>query len=236
MNGPATAERSVERFLDEHPDGHLFVLVGYASIWGLSWLNRHTQGRRVTLVVGDTHTSRFQKGTDFDRRQALAFLDRGNVEVLNWYRTNRSKRGQAQLHIKAWFVADQNNRLVGALNGSANLTKQGMTKNVELMTSVPNADLPDTWRKVDSFVRGYGKERAPWTCEERLVKIITEGDHQAVSEKRYSPPTPRKTRPPRPPGGWNASREQRPARRSPGCLAWISAVAILVAALLFYLG
>ena len=236
MSGHATAERSVDRFLDEHPDRHLFVLVGYTSIWGLSWLHQHTRGRQVTLVVGDTRPSRFQKATDYDRRQALAFLHRSDVEVLNWYRTNRNNRGQAQLHIKGWFVADHGNRLVGALNGSANLTKQGMIKNVELMTSVPNADLPDLWRRVDSFVKGYGGERAPWSRKEQLVEIIAEGSHQAVSGRRYSPSARQGASPSRPPYGWNRHRGRRPARRSSGCLVWISAVVILVAAMMLYLG
>ena len=231
MKEHATAGQSVRRFIDHHPHGHLFVLVAYASVWGLSWLQQHTQGRKVTLLIGDTRRKAFQKATESDRGQALQFLRRSDVEVLNWYRTNRSKQGAAQLHAKAWFVTDQNNELVGALDGSADLTKQGMTKNVEIMTSVPRSDLPSLWLRVDAFLKGESGERAPWTRKEHLVEILGAGTP--------SPP-PQRVRPkPKTAGRSVLPPPQRaPPKLKPegvGCLTWIFGVATIVAVLLYYL-
>ena len=39
MQGDNT-QRHITRFLRDYPDGHLYVAVGYASVWGLAWLQK----------------------------------------------------------------------------------------------------------------------------------------------------------------------------------------------------
>ena len=130
----SNSEGHIKRFLKDHPDGHLFVVAGYASVWGLAWLQENTRMRRVTLIVGNTQDSRFQNATDSDRRQALAFLRRRDVRVLNWYRTARSSLGASMVHAKSWIVADpKKTSASAALIGSANLTKEGLQNNWEMM-------------------------------------------------------------------------------------------------------
>ena len=136
-------------------------VVGYASVWGLAWLQEHTLGRPVTLIIGDTKEHRFEKGTVSDREEALELIDRCDVEVLGWYRSPRSTCGESMLHAKAWVVVNRSRTRAGAaLVGSANLTKMGIQGNWGMMTVVVETDLPRIWAQLDGFVQGK-TERSP---------------------------------------------------------------------------
>ena len=63
---PRFAESHISEFLDAHPNQPLRVAVDYASVWGLAWLGRHTQGRSVELLIGDCRKHRFEIGTEID--------------------------------------------------------------------------------------------------------------------------------------------------------------------------
>lgn len=58
-----SASAQIERFLRANPYGHLYVTVGYASTAGLAWLNTRTQGRPVTLVIGNAKNTYFAEAT-----------------------------------------------------------------------------------------------------------------------------------------------------------------------------
>ena len=103
--GGRTADR-VERFLDAHPDGRLMVCVGSASVAGIVWLAERTRRRPVTLLIGDLKSRNFAKATDADRGAALDFVNRGDVSVRNWYRTQRSGQGRSEAHLKVWAACD----------------------------------------------------------------------------------------------------------------------------------
>lgn len=90
----------IERFLRDNPSGPLYVVVGFASAFGLAWLNERTRGRPVTLLIGDTRTG-FAKSSKEDRRAAIAFVQRPEVAVLNWY---RKSGGHRTAYAKAWMV------------------------------------------------------------------------------------------------------------------------------------
>lgn len=63
---PRSTESRISEFLDAHPSQPLRVAVGYASVWELAWLSRHTQGRSVELLMGDCRKHRFEIGTEID--------------------------------------------------------------------------------------------------------------------------------------------------------------------------
>lgn len=65
----------IERFLRDNPVGPLWVTVGFASAFGLAWLNDRARGRPVTLLIGDTRTG-FTNYSEADRRAAIAFVQR----------------------------------------------------------------------------------------------------------------------------------------------------------------
>ena len=71
--GSSAADR-IDRFLNDHPDGALFVAVGDASVAGLAWLGKRSVGRPVTLIIGNAQASRFQRATEADRGAAVEFL------------------------------------------------------------------------------------------------------------------------------------------------------------------
>lgn len=126
----APADR-IEEFLRDNPAGPLWVTVGFASAFGLAWLNERTRGRPVTLLIGDTRTG-FAKYSEGDRRAAIRFVQRPDVSVRNWY---RKYGGHRTAHAKAWMVEPDPNAGTtgGILVGSANLTRQGLLHNVEIL-------------------------------------------------------------------------------------------------------
>ncbi len=58
--GTTTADR-IERFLAANPTGPLVVAVGYASAFGLAWLQDRAAGRAVSILIGDTRPAYWQK-------------------------------------------------------------------------------------------------------------------------------------------------------------------------------
>ena len=130
----------VERFLRSHDAGRLVVCVGSASVSGLVWLAERTRERPVTLLIGDLQGRNFQHATDADRRAALAFVQRSDVEVRNWYRTARNAAGRSEAHLKVWAACDERGVPSAYLVGSANLTTAGFAENVELMAVADSSD------------------------------------------------------------------------------------------------
>ena len=132
------AEQRIIEFLKKNPQGHLYVLTGYASVWGLAWLHKHTSGRPVTLLTGDARKKRFAKATESDRKSALKFLSRDKVTVKTWY-SKKTPGREAIVHAKAWIVKKSDEYV--ALVGSANLTEQGFQHNFEMMARVADVEV-----------------------------------------------------------------------------------------------
>ena len=164
------------------------MLVGYASVWGLAWLQENTQGRPVTLVIGDTKPHHFENATNPDRAKALRFLRRRDVRTLNWYRTGRSAQGKSMLHAKAWVVAEPEERSArAALIGSANLTRVGLQDNWEMMALAEDSELSRIWMQLDGLMQGRTVSRNPWDAESRLMEAIEGG--RRVQELTKGMPT-----------------------------------------------
>lgn len=209
------AQGHIQRFLGDNPHGRLYVLVGYASVWGLAWLGENTPERPVTLIIGDTRPHHFESATNRDRARALQFLRRRDVRTLSWYRTGRNAQGKSMLHAKAWVIAEPKGRTAGAaLVGSANLTRVGLQDNWEMMALAANGDLPRIWRQLDGFMRGRTVSRKPWDAESRLIQAIEGG--RRVQELTKAMPT----------------RQRRPVtKKRSGCLTLAAAIGVLGASI-----
>ena len=208
------AQRHIQRFLEDNPQGHLYVLVGYASVWGLAWLHENTPGRSVTLIIGDTRPHHFESATNPDRARALQFLRRRDVGTLSWYRTGRSPEGKSKLHAKAWVIAAPEQRSArAALIGSANLTTAGLRDNWEMMALAADGDLSRIWKQLDGFVEGRTVSRQPWDAESRLMEAIEGG--RRVQELTKAMPTRRRRTP--------------VAKRRSGCFTLAAAIGVLAA-------
>lgn len=220
-----TAAKRVERFLAAHPTGPLVVCVGSASVAGIVWLAERSRGRPVTLLIGDMKSRNFAKATDAHRHTALGFVQRSDVTVLNWYRTDRSNQGRSEAHLKVWAVCDHAGDPQAFLVGSANLTMAGLHENVEMMT-VADASEHSYLRSTLQQLQGKA-----WDAKERLEEWLEHGD---VPTDRHHPRGRRSDRA----STGNASRRQTPAA-STGCGPQVLAVAFLAlvgAALLFRRG
>ncbi|MCY4631511.1 MAG: hypothetical protein OXE75_11615 [bacterium] len=132
----------IEEFLRNAPPGRLYVVVGYADVTGLAWLERHAAERPVTLLIGDTRRRLFL-GQPQDRRAALEFLARADVDVLSGYR-----QGAPLVHQKVFVVGSPGGgEAVAGLVGSANLTDAGLFRNEETVVTVSAEELPAVWQQ-----------------------------------------------------------------------------------------
>ena len=59
---------------------------------GLAWLSRRASKRPITLVVGDLRTG-MDNFEARDAAEAAEFILRPDVRILNWYRTDKNKKG-----------------------------------------------------------------------------------------------------------------------------------------------
>lgn len=210
------AQGHIQRFLGDNPDGHLYVLVGYASVWGLGWLQENTRGRPVSLIIGDTKPHHFEKATNPDRAKALQFLRRRDVHTLNWYRTGRSAEGKSMLHAKAWVIAEPAEEAAkAALIGSADLTRAGLQDNWEMMALAADGDLSRIRRQLDGLMEGRTVSRQPWDAESRLIEAIEGG--RRVQELTKAMPTRQGTSP--------------VAKRRSGCLTLAASIGVLAASI-----
>ena len=177
------------------------------------WLAERSRGRPVTLLIGDMKSRNFAKATDAHRHTALGFVQRSDVTVLNWYRTDRSNQGRSEAHLKVWAACDHAGDPQAFLVGSANLTMAGLHENVELMT-VADASEHSYLRSTLQRLRDKA-----WDAKERLEEWIEHGD--APADRHH----PRGRRSGRTSAG-NASRRQAP-KASTGCGPQVLAVAFL---------
>ena len=169
---PRSAESRIAEFLDANPNQPLRVAVGYASVWGLAWLGRHTQGRSVELLIGDCRKHRFKAGTETDRKTAREFLSRGDVTLRNWYARRDQERSA---HIKAWQTTDNTGQTL-ILSGSANLSQQGLRHNTEAMGEYSGQDRAEAVRSMNDL---FAKS---WDAKERVLGYLQ--DAEQVSHSR----------------------------------------------------
>ena len=162
------AASKIEEFLRNAPPERLYVVVGYGDVTGLAWLGRHAAERPVTLLIGDTRRRLFQ-GQPQDRRAALDFMARADVDVLSGYR-----QGAPLVHQKVFVVASPGgDEAVAGLVGSANLTDAGLFRNEEAVVTVAWEELPAVWHqtrgicargrpageRIAGYIRDAGDER-----------------------------------------------------------------------------
>lgn len=147
MSVPNDPSQQIEQFLQDNPDGHIYVASGFASTYGLAWLHRRTSRRFVTVVIGGSsldNRSYWTKCSDAEEKTAREFLDRSNVSVRVW-------KGRRPLHAKLWIT--KSHAGIDVLLGSANLTKSGLRTNCEAVTRARDG-LEKHWNAMLSYVEG----------------------------------------------------------------------------------
>ena len=207
----ATASK-IEEFLRNAPQGRLYVVVGYADVTGLAWLERHAAERPVALLIGDTRRRLFQ-GQPPDRRAALDLLARTDVDILSGYR-----QGSPLVHQKVFVVASPGgDQAVAGLVGSANLTDAGLFRNEETVVTVAREELPAVWQQTRATcARGR-------RAGERIAGYIRDADDEQrhatgyAASRRNDPVGTASPRRPVPSGG-RAGRGRPPAQRTGGGL------------------
>ena len=205
----ATASK-IEEFLRNAPQGRLYVVVGYADVTGLAWLERHAAERLITLLIGDTRRRLFQ-GQPPDRRAALDLLARTDVDILSGYR-----QGAPLVHQKVYVIASPDgDQAVAGLAGSANLTDAGLFRNEETVVTVAREELPAVWQQTRvTCARGR-------RAGDRIAGYIRDADDErpqapADAASRRNDPVGRAS-PRRPvPSGGRAGGGRPPAQRTGG--------------------
>ena len=170
-----SAER-IEQFLAKYPEGPLTVAVGYASVKGISWLGRHTANRPVTLLIGNCRKSHFTKWSRDDRASTVAFLNRKDVEVKNWY---KKRPTPSEAHLKVWVAHKATTP--GVLLGSANLTGAGLFRNREAVAETADQDRHRIANSVNELVENA------WDVKERLLGYLSEHPQQQAATRQHAP-------------------------------------------------
>ena len=220
-----TAAERIERFLDDHPGVPLSVAVGFSSPRGIAWLARRTRNRTVRLLIGDCRPRYFKNATREDRDEALAFLERPDVTVCNWYRRHGET---SDAHLKVWIAHDAPRP--AALNGSANLSHQGLYLNEELVTGIPDAEVDQAIRRVEAIfdkawdakdrLRGYMGSPSP-----SPTHVRSSASKQATSARPHS----RRVGDSQPPATGRANRGGGCFRIAKGCVSFVVALLLLAA-------
>ena len=154
-----TVQQRIQKFLQDHPTGTLQVAVAYATPWGFDWLNQHTQGRRTNLLIGNIPENSYDELSDRERQNALAFLNRSEVTISNWKRSDDGKT-----RISAWLVINKGS--YNLLIGSANLNGYALKRDDELMVEVAKTDIRASVREMRSL---YEKAK---DCRRTLIERI----------------------------------------------------------------
>ena len=195
-----TASDRIDRFLADYPDGGLLIAVGYATPAGTAWLAERSTNRQVSLLIGDTRYQYWKNISDSDRKTCQVFMERPDVKIRNWYRTSKAAAGESAAHLKAWAATDDDGTATGVLVGSGNLTRRGLTDNVEIMVEAHGDDKTATYREMTNL---WGKA---WDAKDRLQDYLN--NKTAPSKSRNRRP---KTNQPRS----KASRRQAPSKTKP---------------------
>lgn len=147
-NDQSQAAQHIERFLENNPNGHIYVATGFASPNGLAWLHRRTRHRAVTVVIGGSSldVKYWKKGRKKVKDEAREFLDRSDVSVC----VGKGSHLASELHAKMWIT--KSDAGLDVLVGSANLTKNGLHKNREAMTRARDEDRDRHWNDMRSHV------------------------------------------------------------------------------------
>lgn len=157
----SSTEKRILEFLARHPEAPFRIAVGYASVWGLAWLNEHTKGRPVELFIGNAKPRYFSNATESGRSAAQEFLSRPDVTVRNWY---RRYGGKSEAHLKAWVAQTSTGPAV--LMGSANLTRAGIQENQEAMGECSADDASRTASEIDALWK------KAWDAKRRLLGYL----------------------------------------------------------------
>ena len=104
-------------------------------------------------------------------------MQRGDVTVLNWYRTDRSNQGRSQSHLKVWACCDNTGAPQAFLVGSANLTVAGLYENVEVMALADASEHTYLTSTLNQL------QHKAWDATQRLQELIEHG--QAISERHH---------------------------------------------------
>ncbi len=130
---------------------------------GLAWLARKAAKRQVTVIVGDLRTG-MDKFEARDAAEAAEFISRPDVRILNWYRTDKNKKGAAIAHSKVFAVEGPEGKPIAVLAGSANLTMTGLSANVETMVEAVQEDREAAFKQV------VWLERQAWDATDRVLE------------------------------------------------------------------
>ena len=140
---------------------------------GLAWLARRAAKRPVTVVVGDLRTG-MDNFEGRDAAEAAEFISRPDVRILNWYRTDKNKKGAAIAHSKVFAVEGPEGRPIAVLAGSANLTMAGLNANVETMVEAVQKDRDAAFKQV------VWLERQGWDVTDRVKEKARPKEKEAA--------------------------------------------------------
>ena len=192
--GPHTdgvAESWIERprcehlYREESPGGIYLVPSSAALVTGQTPTTPHDalhwRQPLHTYLTDPTPEQHFKEMSDKDRRTAIRFLRRGDVQVLTWYQRARDNRPGREAHLKVWAMMSESRQRRGhagsveaMLVGSGNLTKAGLLHNEEAFAHATGEDL----RRIGAQLERLRSHQ--WKRKDKILEYIRP---EAVAER-----------------------------------------------------
>ncbi len=125
----------------------------------------------------------FDKFKTSDATEVAEFLERRDVRLLNWYRTDKSKKGAAIAHSKVFAVEGPARQPFAVLAGSANLTNTGLGANVETMVEAVHGDRDVVFKQILAL-ESEGYDSAAKILAKTKSKELIETSERTVYRRR----------------------------------------------------
>ncbi len=195
QNSFSTEER-ILKFLRDYPYDPIKIVVGFASTWGLAWLHRNANARKIDLIIGNPKENYFDKASEEDRNQALWLLKRGKIELFEW---KEKSPEPSTVNTKAWMIERQNRTAV--LVGSANLTLKGFQKNQELMVEPSLQDGDFAIEKINKLFEDCVD------CKDEIIQYVLNSNNSEEKGSKSNQTTPQAS------SAANSNRQLQPSQR-----------------------
>ena len=139
MSKPETPAATLRQFLADHPDGDLVIATRAVGVLGLAWLAKLTEGRNITLLIGETQPQNYRRGANAHRSAAVAFVQDLGVSIRSW---SNSQIGASSVDLSIWAVCDEDSIPQHYLVGTAPLTQSGLHEAFGIMCKPDASEIP----------------------------------------------------------------------------------------------
>ena len=152
MSKPYASAKRISEFLETNPSGDLTIITKTTGVLGLAWLSKRTEGRNVTIIVGDTNQRHFKRGANTHRHIAINFLASEKVSICSWVKPSHKHQENSEIEASIWAVIEDGTKPTKFLVGAAPLTQSGLHETITAMVTPTESEILYLQKLVSSLV------------------------------------------------------------------------------------